>query len=202
MTITSNALPAIGTPFEGGFYAGQFNLNGETFGLIVSPKEQGEVNESVWGPRHQDAAGARSYNDGLANTNAMTEAGSNLARWMQALEISGFADWYLPSRDELELIYRNLKPTAEPNWCSFRDGDNPSSTPAGYPYTKESPAQTTVDAFAAGGAEALEPAWYWSSTQCSPTSAWTQDFGGGGQNDLRKLSALRARAVRRFKVTP
>lgn len=195
-------LPAIGTQLYGGFYAGLFNLNGESYGLIVSPRDGGDFNDTAWGQYGQDIPGARSCNDGFANTVAMAEAGSSLAQQIRALTLGEHNDWYLPSRDELELIYRNLKPTCEENWCSFRDGDNASSLPAGYPYTKEFPIQTTITAFAAGGAEALEPCWYWASTQYSPTNAWHQGFGGGGQGDDRKDGELRARAVRRFKVTP
>lgn len=199
--INRTALPAIGTPFEGGFFAGLFALNGETYGLIVSPRAEGELEETRWGKYSQDVS-ARSYNDGMANTQAMAMAGSDLGRWMLALDISGFADWYLPSRDELELLYRNLKPTERRNYCSFRDGDNPSSLPAGYPYTEESPARTTCAAFAGDGEQALSPRWYWSSTQSSPGLAWVQGFDDGYQHGVPKGYEHRARAVRRFKVTP
>ncbi|WP_312374349.1 Lcl domain-containing protein [Stutzerimonas nitrititolerans] len=200
--INRTNLPTIGAPFEGGFFAGLFALNGETYGLIASPRAEGELEESRWGKYGQDLATARSYNDGMANTQAMAEAGSDLGRWMLALDIAGFTDWYLPSRDELELLYRNLKPTERHNYCSFRDGDNPSSLPVGYPYTKESPARTSCIAFADDGEQALAPRWYWSSTQCSPYNAWIQAFDDGGQDTVRKDYEYRARAVRRFKVTP
>ena len=39
--------------------------------------------------------------------------------------------------------------------------------------------------------------WYWSSTQCSPGTAWFQGFVVGLQHYNRKDDALRARAVRR-----
>lgn len=194
------SLPAIGTQFEGGFFAGLFNLNGDTYALIVSPKSHGELEEAAWGLRGLDIP-ARSYNDGMANTQAMAEAGSDLARWMLALEIGGFTDWYLPSRDELELLYRNLKPTTDGNY-TWRAGDNPSSVPPGYPYTEEVPAQTAAAAFQDDADEALAAEWYWSSTQCSPGGAWIQGFGGGGQGGGHEGGEGRARAVRRFKVTP
>ena len=201
--ITQTALPTIaGTPFAGGFYAGRFQLDGTEYALIVAPKAHGEHAATAWGEYGQDIAGARSYNDGRANTEAMAAAGSALGQWALQLDIDGHTDWYLPSRDELELCYRNLKPTNDENWCSFRDGDNPSSLPLGYPYTAESPAQATDPAFQAEGAEAFQPATYWSSTQCSPYDAWIQDFGGGSQLNALKVDTRRAVAVRRFKVTP
>jgi hypothetical protein len=49
--------------------------------------------------------------------------------------------------------------------------------------------------------KSFEPAWYWSSTQYSATSAWGQDFGDGYQYDFDKFSQARARAVRRFLIT-
>ena len=199
--ITTAALPILGAQLEGGFFAGLFSLRGETFALIVSPKAQGELEEAAWGKYAQDIAAARSFNDGAANTQAMADAGSDLARWMRALDINGFADWYLPSRDELEIIYRNLKPTAQTNYV-YRHGDNPSSLPVGYPYTEELPAQTLIAAFQEDGTEALESEWYWSSTQYSPYGAWGQYFDGGDQGYDHKGDELRARAVRRFKVTP
>lgn len=200
--IAKSALPAIGTAYEGGFFAGLFNLNGETYGLVVAPRAQGELEEASWGNYGTDLPTAISFNDGQANTHAMAEAESDLARWMLALDIAGFADWYLPSRDELEILYRNLKPTEQQNYCSFRDGENPSTTPVRYPYTATNPAQTQAAPFAEGGEEAFAPSWYWASTQYSPYLAWIQTFGGGTQSYALKVSEYRARAVRRFKVTP
>lgn len=200
-TCTAVQIPtAIGTPLEGGFYAGRFRIGAEEFALIVAPKAAGETT-GKWGEYGQDVAGARSYNDGHANSRAMAEAGSALAQWALGLHINGHDDWYLPSRDELEILYRNLKPTDEENYCSFRDGDNASSVPAGYPYTEESPAQTLVEAFRAGGDEAFEPLWHWASTQYSPHDAWVQGFVGGLQDYYRKDYELRARAVRKIPVT-
>ena len=190
-----------GTPFEGGFYVGQLRIGTELFALIVSPKAEGDAANVAWSKRGQDIPGAASCCDGMANTKAMAEAGSALAQTLLQLDIGGFTDWYLPSRDELELVYRYLKPTAGANYASFRDGDNPSSAPAGYPYTENSPAQTAAEAFQAGGAEALEQRWYWASTQYSANYAWCQYFSYGSQYCLVKGHEGRARAVRRFKLS-
>ena len=171
---------------------------GVRYALVVAPKALGEA-EGKWSTgRSKLIEGAGSYWDGLANTNAMAEAGSKLAKWARALEINGHSDWYLPSRDELELLYRHLKPTARENYCYFRSGDNPSSAPAGYPYTAQAPAQTASEEFRAGGAEAFEPVWYWSSTQYSADLAWDQTFDYGHQDNDGKCYEARARAVRRF----
>ena len=188
-----------GTPFEGGYYVGRIRSNGAIYALIVAPKYGGEK-QGKWLGNITDVPGAASCHDGRANTIAMRDAGSELATWALDLQINGFSDWYLPSRDELELMYRNLKPTDQDNYCTFRDGDNPSSTPAGYPYTDAEPGKTTAADFQDNNAESLETGWYWASTQYSPNVAWGQDFDDGGQDLDRKYGAGRARAVRRFLV--
>lgn len=195
---TKTEIPTVaGTPFGGGFYVGRLHVGAQAFALIVSPATGGEL-QGAWGKSGTDVPGARSFFDGLANTLAMAEAGSKLARQALALNLGGFTDWYLPARDELELLYRHLKPTTEENW-RYR-GDNPSSIPVGYAYSAELPAQTTAEAFRADGAEALADEWYWSSTQLSAHTAWDQFFGIGGQYFDYKGDEYRARVVRRFLI--
>lgn len=95
-----------------------------------------------------------------------------------------------------ELQYRHLKPTTQQNYCWNRDGENPSSLPVGELYTEESPIQTTVEAFKAGGPEAFQPRWYWSSSQRSAYGAFYMYFGAGGQGYHDKDTAFRVRPVR------
>ena len=176
-------------------------VGGKTYALIVSPKLFGEF-KGRWHASKESVPGAEDYADGLANTNAMAAAGSDLAKAVRASIIEGFDDWYVPARDELELIYRNLKPTAQENYASFRDGENPSSVPMGRHYTEELPAQTSVDEFREGGNQALDAVWHWSSTQYGPSSstAWGQYFDNGSQYYGRKSYEGRARAVRRLEI--
>ncbi|MEW6462966.1 MAG: DUF1566 domain-containing protein [Pseudomonadota bacterium] len=202
MTIKQNELPAIGSPFQGGFFAGLFNINGQLHGLIVAPKATGELDEASWGEYGKDIAGATSVYDGLANTQAMAAEGYPLAKLALELQISGHTDWYLPSRDELEILYRHFKPTTETNYPYGRHGENSSAAPITQHYSAETPAQTGHEAFQEGGDQAFEDSWYWSSTQYSPNTAWDQHFGGGSQFDGHKDDELRARAVRKFTVTP
>jgi len=202
MTIKQNELPTIGSAFQGGFFAGLLTIDGQLHGLIVAPKAAGELDEARWGEYGQDIAGATSVYDGLANTQAMAEVGSDLAKWALELEIDSFTDWYLPSRDELEILYRQYKPTTETNYQYGRHGENSSAVPITQHYSAEAPAQTSHEAFQEGAEQAFEDAWYWSSTQYSPSLAWYQFFGGGTQDLVLKASELRARAVRRFTVTP
>lgn len=191
------ALLKPGMPFAGGFYVGQINVHGTTRLLIVSPKAQGDL-RGTWNDSDDMVEGALSYCDGRGNTAAMAAAGSELAKQITGLEINGFTDWYIPAQDELELMYRTLKPTDDSNYLYGRSGINVSAFPPSYPYTADLPAQTCIEAFREGGNEAFEAAWYWTSTQRAGNSdcAWMQYFDGGGQDDDLKSYESRARAVR------
>jgi len=197
---TALELPAIGSALAGGFYAGRINVDGTIFALVVAPKAEGEHKDTPWAKALKKVAGAMSFLDGFANTAAMAEAGSKLAAWARGLRIGGHDDWYIPSRDELEICYRALKPTKDENYC-YR-GDNPSSVPVGYAYMPDAPGQTGVEAFKEGGAEAFDDVWYWSSTQYAGNDAyaWIQNFSTGGQGYDRKGIDCRCRAVRRVAI--
>ena len=199
-TIEQTQLPLLGAALAGGFYAGQIRVGEEFFALIVSPKATGEHKRIEWAKDLKLVDGARSFFDGLANTQAMAEHGSALADWAIGLRIADHADWYLPSRDELELCYRNLKPTTKENY--FRRGDNPSSVPVGYAYSLEVPFQTAAEGFKADEPEAFDESWYWSSTQSAGRSAcaWVADFSDGLQGSGHKDGACRSRAVRRLVI--
>ncbi len=194
------AVPAtIGAPFEGGFYGGQIRINDALFAVCWAPKAQGDI-KGAWLPSYTGVPGACSYFDSAANTQAMADAGSDIAKQVLALDIGGVTGWSIPARDVLELAYRHLKPTAEENYV-YRSGDNPSSVPASYPYTEDSPAKTTVEAFQEGGPEAFEDAWYWSSTQSSDNDAWSQTFYDGFQLITSKSYEGRCRAVRLIQLS-
>jgi hypothetical protein len=113
--------------------------------------------------------------------------------------IGGFNDWYLPAKNELEILYRNLKPTTASNTTSW--GSNPNAVPSATSnYTTTNPAQTTSALFQFGGAEAFSTAnGYWSSTEDSSNAlnAWIQVFLNGGQATNDKVNDRYARAIRR-----
>ena len=183
---------------EGGYFAGRVRIGDSVFGVITSPKDGGEMT-GPWHTAATDIEGARSYFDSRANTVAMAEAGSEIARQALATTINGHSDWVIPARDVLELLYRAHKPTTEANY-TWRSGDNPSSLPAGYPYTDTSPAQSSSEAFQASGQEAFTDSWYWSSTQRSARYAWYQYFGVGDQYGYLKSFEARVRLVRLIQL--
>lgn len=198
---THEIIPTIGSPFEGGFYGGQIRIGDKVFAVAWAPKALGTIN-AIWLPSHTQVPNADSCCDSMANTIAMAEAGSPLAQQALKLSINELSDWCVPARDVLELGYRYLKPTDDENVCSFRDGDNPSSIPAGYPYTESSPVQTDVEAFRAGGPEAFDPVWHWSSTQSSAFNAWIQTFAYGITYYDDKKCEASARVCRMIQLNP
>ncbi|MYM25754.1 DUF1566 domain-containing protein [Duganella sp. FT135W] len=193
-------LPAIGEAFAGGYFTGIIVVDGQRYALITAGAE-GEL-RGKWSADYNGVGAAVSRADGYVNTRAMAMAGSELAAKAFDLRIGGCSDWYIPSRDEQELQYRNLKPTTRPNAVTSGDGENPSSAPTGQLYTRDTPAQTIAPNFRAGGIDALSDTWYWSSTQhaSDPSNAWHQGFTGGGQYYGHKGNEGRVRVVRRLPI--
>jgi hypothetical protein len=181
----------VGAYIGGGYFTGIITVEGKRYALITAGAE-GEL-RGAWHTSTARIEGAVSRRDGKANTLDMDAAGIPLAKQAAALNIGGLTDWYLPSRDELELMYRAFKPTEQLNYADGADGINPNSLPTGQAYTKEFPGRTDVENFR-GGADALADSWYWSSTQhaSSPSYAWIQHFYYGGQT----TSTSRTRAGR------
>lgn len=169
------AVPAIGSEFKGGFYAGSMELDGIKYALVVSPKAEGEKLDLQYKKKKLSSAdGTDLDDDGFYNSCQMDNSNYPAAQFCRQLQINGFNDWYLPSRDELTLIWMAL-------------GPNRKKTP---------------ELFKAGAAEAFEERWYWSSTEFASyvSDAWIVYFSGGFQNYGGKDYGDAVRAVRRVKL--
>jgi hypothetical protein len=119
---TSNQkVPAIGEPFQGGYYAGNFTLGGSLYALVVAPKAQGDLYFSSSLTAYGVSQPGSSVIDGLDNSSRSVAAAHKTIR---SLTIGGFTDWYIPSHYELELIYFNLS-----------SGKYPPSTLAPYSFS-------------------------------------------------------------------
>lgn len=191
-------IPPLGTPFGGGFAVVTYRCGGNEY-LQIDAGKAGEL-RGIYGARGQLIEGANSYTDGRANTVAMASAGSKLAKQALDLRIGGYADWGIYARDQLELAFRYFKPTDDENWCSFRDGENPSALPPTYPYTKQDPVQTAIESYRAGGENAFLREYYLASTQYSAGNAWVQHFDYGVQGTSGKISEFAARVGRRILI--
>ena len=115
MNTTTVETPAPAFTLDGGIPVARYFVNGQPYALILSPKDS-EIKRAKWGATKKNVTGAHSYVDGLANTIAMAEAGSKLAKDIRALRIGDFDDWYLPSRLESLLLFGELQSEFERDW--------------------------------------------------------------------------------------
>jgi hypothetical protein len=159
----------------------------------------GENSSLAWKTANTATTGTGSIFDGPSNSSNMNNANHPAAQFCEGLIISGYGDWYLPARDELEICYFNLKPSTDLNTTA--SGANGYSVPIrSTDYTTTVPAQTASVDFQAGGSEAFENQNYWASTAFSATNGWILDFQTGVQSNTQKISTLYVRAIRRVPV--
>jgi len=211
-------LPSPGEPFAGGFFVGVIDTvagtidsqddyqTGERYALVVSPKNLEESNGLAWDTQERvGEAGSITRWNGLSSTeNILAKNDTSYAVFEHIRSIrssnpvpnDGGSDWYIPSMDEFELIYRNLKPNSSDNiignntytFPGSQDyGFNPSSDPTASAYTVNDPSQTGVIEFQSGGAEAVDLGQYWTSTDANGTGgtssglAWNHRVNSGGE---------------------
>jgi len=210
--------PAFGASYGGGYYTGKIVVSGTTYYVIVSPKASG-LAQKQWSTAGGVAGPAATVtlNNGAAASGSMNSSTYPAAQFCEGLSINGYTDWYLPSRDELELCYRNLKPDTTSSSTSGRSipnytypegndvpgdtmGINRNSSPAGSAYTSGSPVQTSATLFQTGNSEAFEATNHLSSSDATSNSVWTQSFSAGYQDFYSKTNIFRVRAVRRIAM--
>jgi hypothetical protein len=210
---------AFGDALGGGFYAGNIVVSGITYRLIVAPRATGQVANYRFSQGPQPGSETITLNDGKTASSVMTAEVFEAGNFCENLTIGGFSDWYLPSRDELELCYRNLKPTTSLNDTSARTispytypqgndvpgntmGVNLNSSPVGAAYTSSVPAQTSAIAFRSGGSEAFfTDNLYVTSSSSDSNKYWSPIFSGGSQYwDGFYGNQCYVRAVRRVAI--
>jgi hypothetical protein len=197
------ALPAVGSAYGGGYFAGQISTAGTgvaDYNLVIGPVASAENSSIQWKTSATSTAGTSSVIDGPTNSSNMNNASHPAGQFCEGLSIGGFSDWYMPAKNELEVCYYNLKPGTQTN--STGSGTNTNAVPSrGSNYTSGTPAQTSASAFQTPNGEAFAQAAYWSSTERTATYAWGQNFFSGYQdNSTYKSSSFRVRAVRRVAV--
>lgn len=202
---TYSSLPIIGSALGGGFFAGQISTAGNgvaDYNLIIGPVASADSAKS-YKNANTDTVGANSDINGPQNTADIVADGNATvypaAHFCNDLVTGGFSDWYMPSKNEVEVCYYNLKPTTTSNNTS--GGINPNAVPArASNYTAGNPAQTTATDFQSTGAEDFALTVYFSSTEGTYVSAKAQYFTTGQQGSFAKSSVYRVRAVRRVAV--
>ena len=201
------AVPIVGSALGGGFFAGQISTAGNgvaNYNLVIGPVASAENSSKQYKDANTAVVGADSVINGPQNTADMVADGNATvypaAHFCNDLVIGGFSDWYMPAKNELEVCYYNLKPTTTLN--NTTTGANTNAVPSrASNYTSGIPAQTSAAAFVTStGAEAFAAATYWTSTDNTTPSAWTQIFGYGLQYAYGKVGTNRVRAVRRVAI--
>ena len=188
--------PRIGQQCAGGTFTGLNRISDYIYSIIVAPKST-EV-ELTYKTSRVKTPNTQSTFDGWANTTAMNDVDHPAAHYTKNLVVDGIVDWYLPSKNELELCYRNLKPTCYIDYESLANGTNLSSVPVGIPYTETVPKQTIVTQYRYKSSEAFN-SWYWTSTESSSstTASLVQGFSNGAQGWNGKTNTCKVRGVRR-----
>jgi hypothetical protein len=155
--------------------------DGGLHGLEAAPVDQST--SSAWGCHGDDVSNAvdTAIGTGADNTDAIVSFGCTGGSPAAALaatgyELNGYDDWFLPSKDELNLMWTNLADS---------DGDGSNSGPAD---------PNNVGGFAIDT--------YWGSSQADAGNSWFQWFRNGQQYSLApsgtKPDAKGVRAVRAF----
>jgi len=103
-----NGLHFVGESYEGGII---FYVDGtEEHGLIITTTD-GTPGGTIWGCKGTNISGTNTtIGTGAANTTLIDNGCSSTtipAHYCQNLTKTGFSDWYLPSKDELNQVYVN-----------------------------------------------------------------------------------------------
>ena len=110
----------------------------------------------------------------IVNANCSPNTSGNLiaANICANLTLGGYSDWFLPSKDELNLIWLNL---VDPDGDTFNSGFGDTNNLGGFVSNL-----------------------YWSSTEYDSNSAWIHFLGHGDQVTFNKNSTNHVRAIRAF----
>jgi hypothetical protein len=185
----------IGDSYQGGII---FYLDGNGGGLIAAPTDLLDIEYSMysafveWGCVGIIISGADGTAVGtgwqntidIVNTNCETEnsqlnnnpAYAPAADRCANLTLGGYSDWFLPSKDELNLMWLRL---ADSDGDGVNEGLSDPNNLGGF----------QVGVFQGN---------YWSSSEFDSYSAWIQSYANGNQYVISKINPVNVRAIRTF----
>lgn len=123
-------IPPFGTllPQHGGHFGAIMRgaaADGSADYVIIVPAPDGaEIKAIAWATDYAKIKGADSLTDGRANTAAMVAAGLDLGKRMQAMDLHGHTDWYLPAASELRALQASVPESFDKQdwyWSSTQD---------------------------------------------------------------------------------
>jgi len=120
-TFTTSATFAIGDSYAGGIV---FYIDGTgAHGLVCSAADNSSG--TVWGCNNTSINGADGIAIGTGNQNTTDilngcATAGIAARVCRNLSLNGFSDWFLPSKNELNLMYTNLKSNVAANFTGTK----------------------------------------------------------------------------------
>lgn len=209
-TATTFVPDEIGTPWEGGFYAGRIMVNDKPHAIVMASKvEGGWFRNLQWKTSNTFTPNTDSTNDSYANMQGVLAAGISLHPASNACYTyrgGGYSDWLLGAKDVVEIMYRNFKPSAHNNNTS--SGDNPNAIPPTGNYTSGNPAQTLLTLFRDGAAEAFtsveSEGWMMYTSTQGPREGdvWRQNSRIGSQFSNFNKTYYLHNSVRPVRIIP
>lgn len=195
-------VPAIGDPFEGGYYGGLIQWpTGEIYALVTAPVSSTMtlIAKSSW-----NTVESPSLFDGALNTASQVAGGvgsTHAAGYCNNYVNQGYSDWYLPALFELEIFYFNLKPTNVDN--STNAGANPYAVPprnTNYTNSPKVPSITQSPAFMSPVGQQAFDAAYWTSTSDTAFTIYRINFVSGAEPLTSPNNYFQVRPIRKVQV--
>lgn len=97
---------AVGSSFGGGYYTGAVTSPSNYY-LVVAPNATGCA-QCVWKTTITISPNTTSCDNGYSNTyDGLANAEHPAGNFTATRSLNGFSDWYLPARNELNILYTN-----------------------------------------------------------------------------------------------
>jgi hypothetical protein len=145
----------MGQLFQGGYWGGDITYGGRTYSIIVAPKALGEKTATKLAGALVATPGSVSTYDSIADTNGLAAlVGTNAsaaATFVRGLNIAGYTDWQVPSKDVLAVVRTNLRSSAPGVPTAFSSSGTESFSTAANYWSSTTSDYTTQGSYTTGG---------------------------------------------------